>query len=249
MQSVYNFQLTNRKQRRWFIAAITLAALLLLLWVLGDGLYRIYETYKDRKTVQESKIQPNRPAVKQIYSIDTVIKTKLFGEQKKQEIVKKLPEKAPETKLDIALEGLLSANNETIARAIISVKKKAGKLYSVGDDIKDANAVLEEIREDGVLLNRNGIIENLAFVKKTISGNRSVSNLSTPSANNIDQSRNTRGNNGSNPTNTNRSRATNSSTNTEGNSKRRAIKRPNFKGLDKAIERELESALDDLNKQ
>ena len=249
MQSVYNFQFTNRKQRRWFVIGITLIALLLLLWVLGSGLYRTYNTYTERKIANESAVVINRRATKPEYSIDTVIKTKLFGEQAKEVAVVKRPEKAPETKLDLALEGLVSANNKTIARAIISVKKKKGKLYKVGDDIKDANAVLEEIREDGVLLNRNGIIENLAFIKKTVSGNRSTSSLSTPSQS-ASLSANTRPE--ANNPNVNRSRASTSNTaeaTQVNDTKRRAIKRPNFKGLDAAIERELESALDDLDKK
>ena len=247
MQSVYNFQFANRKQRRWFVIAITLIAMLFLLWVLGNGLYRIYDTYKDRKAAKQSTVVINRPSTKSDYSIDTVIRTKLFGDQKKVEVVKRV-EKAPETKLDLAIQGLLSASNETIARAIISVKKKKGELYKVGDDIKGANAVLEEIREDGVLLNRNGIIENLAFVKKTVSGNRSIASLSSPSQANDPGFTNDRAPNNSQPVN--RSRVTpNNAQNPNGSSKRRAIKRPSFKGLDAAIERELEAALDDLDKK
>ena len=245
MQSVHNFQFANRKQRRWFVTAITLIALLLFLWALGNGLYRTYSTFKERKAARESTVIINRASIKSNYSIDTVIKTKLFGEQKKKVAVER-PKKAPETKLDIALEGLLSANNNKIARAIISVKKKKGELYKVGDDIKGANAVLEEIRENGVLLNRNGIIENLAFVKKTISGNRSISEFSPvnspePGINNPSN----------NPRQVNRSRPTAATNNQQGrdaNTKRRAIKRPSFKGLDAAIERELEAALEEIKK-
>jgi len=242
MQSVYNFQFANRKQRRWFVIAITIIALLFFVWVLGNGLYRIYDTYKERKAAEKSTVVINRPAVKSNYSIDTVVKTKLFGEQKKKVVIKR-PPVAPETKLDLAIEGLLSANNEVIARAIISVKKKKGGLYKVGDEIKGAkNVVVEEIRENGVLLNRNGIIENLAFIKKTVSGNRSITNFSpvrTPTSSRV--SRNS-------ATNANRSRAPSNRTPQKNDSKRRAIKRPNFKGLDAAIERELEAALDDLER-
>ena len=98
MLSLYNFQFANRKQRRWFVIAITLLASLLLLWVLGNGLYRTYDTYKERKAAKKNTVVLNRPVGKPTYSIDTVIKTKLFGDQKKKAVVKKKSQAAKKRK-------------------------------------------------------------------------------------------------------------------------------------------------------
>lgn len=83
MQAVYNFQFANRKQRRWFVIIITSIAFLFFVWVLANGMYRIYSTYKERKAAAESTVTIDRQIEKTNYSIDTVIKTKLFGEQKR----------------------------------------------------------------------------------------------------------------------------------------------------------------------
>lgn len=243
MQSSFNMNFATRKQKKWLVRGLTLLAILCLLAVLGNGLYRAYDTYKDRKKAQQNAPLIERPTVKSEYSIDTVISTRLFGEQQVKKVVVELPKVAPETKLDISLEGLLSATNAVIARAIISVKKKKGGLYKVGDEIEGANATLEEIRPDGVLLNRNGVIENLAFIKKTVSGNRAGNSFggASPSANPgfTPRTRNQ---------GINRSRPTNNDFDQARSSGRRAVKRPNFKGLDAAIERELEEALEELER-
>lgn len=144
----------------------------------------------------------------------------------------------------MTIEGLLSANDETIARAIISVKKKKGDLYKVGDEIKGANAVVEEIREDSVLLNRNGVIENLAFVKKTISGNRSITSFPPTNPYNrtiIAEQYNRPSNNLNRPRPSNNNQVNNNKPK-QGATKR--IKRPNFKGLDAALERELDATIE-----
>ena len=132
MQSSFNINFATRKQKKWLVRGLTLFAALCLLAALGNGLYRAYDTYKDRKKAQQATPLIERPTVKSEYSIDTVISTRLFGEQKvKKQVVVERPKVAPETKLDISLEGLLSATNAVIARAIISVKKKKGGLYKV----------------------------------------------------------------------------------------------------------------------
>lgn len=228
MQTVYDFNLSNRQHKSWLIRIVTMLAGVLLLWTLAYGLYyQVYGVYKERKQQEKNTVLVNAEPARSNYQIQRVIAAHLFGEKKA--VVQKLQEKAPETKLDLTIEGLVHfVGSQNKARAIISVKKKKGELYQVGDELKNTQVKLEEIRQDGVLLNRNGVIENLAFIKKTVSGNRSVTNFEPVNStlptreqqiDEVMQKRQQSINNGG------------------AQQPRRAIRKPNFRGLDEALEK------------
>ncbi len=71
------------------------------------------------------------------------------------------PTKAPVTKLNLTLKGVLAATPAELASAIIA-KGKTGKedIYSIGDKIQ-GGVEIEEIHPDHVVLNRNGRLEIL----------------------------------------------------------------------------------------
>jgi general secretion pathway protein C len=77
----------------------------------------------------------------------------------------KKPTKAPVTKLNLTLKGVLAAKPSELASAIIA-KGKSGKedIYSIGDKIQ-GGVELEEIHPDHVVLNRNGRSEILKLQK------------------------------------------------------------------------------------
>ncbi|MGH1541157.1 MAG: type II secretion system protein N [Arenicella sp.] len=236
MQAVYNFNVINRQQKKWLTRAATFLGALVLLWVLLYGLYHVYDIYRDRKYAAKQTVVINPQPISSGYSIDTVVSTHLFGE-KKAIVEKPKPKVVPTTKLDLTIEGLLSASSEEKARAIISVKKKRGALYKVGDELKGTKVKLEEIRADGVLLNHNGNIENLAFKKKIISTNRSLVSFESqqPSNDGFPPLPSSSGNTQQNSFNGSSQASGNQLPKTNGN--RRPIRRPNFKGLDEALEK------------
>ena len=75
------------------------------------------------------------------------------------------PTKAPVTKLNLTLKGVLAATPSELASAIIA-KGKSGKedIYSIGDKIQ-GGVEIEEIHPDHVVLNRNGRSEILKLQK------------------------------------------------------------------------------------
>jgi len=79
--------------------------------------------------------------------------------------VSKTSTKAPVTKLNLTLKGVLAATPSELASAIIA-KGKSGKedIYSIGDKIQ-GGVEIEEIHPDHVVLNRNGRSEILKLQK------------------------------------------------------------------------------------
>jgi len=79
--------------------------------------------------------------------------------------VRKKSTKAPVTKLNLTLKGVLAATSPELASAIIA-KGKSGKedIYSIGDKIQ-GGVEIEEIHPDHVVLNRNGRSEILKLQK------------------------------------------------------------------------------------
>jgi len=106
------------------------------------------------------------------YRINDVVGANLFGNPEKS---KPVVRKAPKTTLNLTLHGILSTSDSNIARAIISSnKRKKEQLYSVNEKIDGANASIQEIREQEVIINRNGSIESLPLKKVVSEGNNII---------------------------------------------------------------------------
>lgn len=255
MDSILNF--ANQRQRKLITTILLVLAIALLLWVILSGLYyTVYGIYKERKINNRTPVQVNMPQNQRSSNISRTLSRNLFGKKRivttPPKPTKIVPKIAPETKLDLSLKGLLSATNPETARAIISVKKKPGKLYRTGDSLEGADGVtIEEIKPDSVLINRNGNIENLALVKKKSSGKGGILSFgSHDPLNELPIGRQAV----RSPT-INRSRPNQNVQ--RNNSGRRAIRRPSpsqFKGLDAAISRDgfdesVEKALEEAMEQ
>lgn len=86
--------------------------------------------------------------------------------------------KAPETKLNLTLKGVLAAKPMALASAIIA-QGKSGKedIYSVGDRMP-GGVLIKEIHPEYVVLERNGQLETLKLQK--ISGAGGIGSLGLP---------------------------------------------------------------------
>lgn len=89
----------------------------------------------------------------------------LFGESDKA--VVQTARKAPETKLNLTLRGVLAATPNELASAIIA-QGKAGRedIYSIGDKMSDG-VLIKEIHPTYVVLERNGQLETLKLPKES----------------------------------------------------------------------------------
>ena len=77
---------------------------------------------------------------------------------------------APDTVLQLKLDGVFASNNPQQSSAIISEQGQGiGKLYQVGQQVS-GGATLSAVYVDRVLLQRNGVDEVLRFVKTNLLG-------------------------------------------------------------------------------
>lgn len=175
------------------------------------------------------EIAPIQTRVKESYRVADIVRANLFGDPSPAKVVQK---NAPKTTLDLTLQGVLSATDQNMARAIIMSGKRNSKLYSIGETIQGAGVSIEEIRASEVLLNRSGAIERLPLVKgKGSSGDNSIISYSNGSSGGVPNTELV--SNASASTGISRSTPRPRSANGE----RRKVKKPNFSGLDRALQK------------
>ena len=219
----------NRLWHKHGLQATWVVALLCLVVAIGKIGWTIYnQSSIKQNNYQHQAIAPLNQGTQQSYRIGDVVAANLFGDPKPRVVVTK----APKTTLDLTLQGILWASDEQFARAIIQSGKKKTELYSIGEAIKGAGVTIKEIRDDEVLLNRNGATESLPLVKKTSSGNRQIITF-TSSTNDQAFSANAA------PLNaTTRQASLRSARKARAaNGKPRKIRKPNFSGLDRALKK------------
>ena len=85
----------------------------------------------------------------------------LFG---RLEVADPLPQSidAPETKLNLELQGIFIAQDAKLSTAIVAQKNKTGELFAIGDKLP-GNATLAAVFEDHVLIRRGTRVEKLLF--------------------------------------------------------------------------------------
>jgi len=69
---------------------------------------------------------------------------------------------APETKLNLELKGVFTAENEAESTAIVSESNKTGETYHIGDRLP-GNAILSAVYDDHILIKRGSRFEKLKF--------------------------------------------------------------------------------------
>jgi len=90
----------------------------------------------------------------------------LFGvvNEQKQPIKTQQAVKAPITRLNLTLKGIIASGQPNIAKAIIADSSKNENFYSIGAKIP-GGAILEEIHVNHVILKRNNRLETLQLPK------------------------------------------------------------------------------------
>ena len=92
---------------------------------------------------------------------------------------------APETKLNLELQGVFIANDAAASTAIVAEGAKDGKLYDIGKSLP-GNAVLEGVFHDHILLRRGARIEKLKFSDAAF---RTATSASATRAGNVPRAR------------------------------------------------------------
>lgn len=223
----------NRTWNRHGLKIVYTIAILLCLMIIASITWGVY-SQNNVKTLNyaEQQIAPIEQRKKQSYNVNNIVAANLFGN----------PNPAPvkqvvtTTTLDLTLQGVLSASNNLLARAIIRSGKSKSKVYSVGQNIKGAGVSVEEIRVDEVLINRNGAIESLPLKKKNASLTDSLLTYNSQGSSGTLSATREEGlyDNYSAPEG-NIERSTPKPRSPNG--QRRPIKKPNFSGLDRALQK------------
>lgn len=146
---------------------ITAVAAGLFLISLAASGYEVYQYYLSQQAVEELPVAelPTRRDPK--YNIRQIVAAHLFGDL--QAVRNQPAAVAPQTKLNLELQGVLAASNPDMARAIIAVGSKEGKLYGVGTEIEGTNASIKTIQGNVVILSRDGGTESLSMPKEMVS--------------------------------------------------------------------------------
>jgi general secretion pathway protein C len=102
----------------------------------------------------------------------------LFGEYQ-PEAVEAAPviEAAPETRLNLVLQGVFASDNPENGSAVISKKGGSGDFFTTGKDVF-GQAILRQVFSNRVILERNGQFETLKFEDTPSTGGTIASNSS-----------------------------------------------------------------------
>ena len=113
---------------------------------------------------------PRKPA-------SSIARLNLFGDVQQSNVV--VAAEAPETRLNLELQGVFIATVTADSTAIVAERGKDGELFSIGDRLP-GNAVLEAVLNDHILLKRGGQIEKLMFSDSNIRQQFSANETGSP---------------------------------------------------------------------
>lgn len=224
---------TISSSRIWTRHGLKIAYAISCLLVLGSVASVVWniriQSQVKKANYAKQTIAPINKRPKESYRVNDIVRANLFGNPNPAPVARV----APKTTLDLTLQGVLAATDNAMARAIIMSGKRNSKLYSIGESIQGAGVSIEEIKASEVLLNRNGAIESLPLVKSKASakGNSSIITYSDNSSGQISQPELQAA--AVRPSEIRRSGPRPRSE----NGQRRKIKKPNFSGLDRALQK------------
>ena len=107
-----------------------------------------------KQTASSNQVKPDR-------NTQQLSRLNLFGLVAKT--ASSVVQDAPETRLNLELQGIFISENAADSSAIIAEKSKSGRLFRVGDKLP-GNAYLHAVRPDHILLRRGSRLEKLMFL-------------------------------------------------------------------------------------
>ncbi len=128
--------------------------------------------------------QPASTASQASESID-LASLNLFGRVREREDAQVVD--APETKLNLELQGVFTTADRELSTAIVAEGNKPGELYQIGDRLP-GNAMLTDVFETYILIKRGDRVEKLMFEDSALreqSGNVSSTGNVSSSAGNL----------------------------------------------------------------
>ena len=150
-------QLFNDHSRKVATATSILLIVLMSLTVAHTVLFFI-ETMARPVIILDSTTASSSAITQPTFKVSSL---ELFG---RLEVADTLPQAldAPETKLNLELQGIFIAQDAKLSTAIVAQKNKTGELFAIGDKLP-GNATLAAVFEDHVLIRRGTRVEKLLF--------------------------------------------------------------------------------------
>ena len=150
---------------------ISFGLLGLALLILGWALYGTVQTVLFHSSLRTAPPPQQAAArVKPVtsgYKVKQIVNAHLFGRAQARETTSRVTQ-APQTKLRLALLGVVASNKPEFARAVIGVNAASGKNYAVGDKIAGTDATLHAVEKSRVILDRNGQYESLKMIREVL---------------------------------------------------------------------------------
>jgi general secretion pathway protein C len=150
----------TRNARLALIAKLVLVALIAL--SAAKMTWQIFSLTQTQEPLKPLGTTTSRPGQPPAGGFSKVADLHLFGEAAPEKVLVAAPIKAPETRLQLVLNGIFSSDTPAISMAIIAEKGKKDVTYFKGDTVP-GNARLHEIYADRVILSRAGKFETLSL--------------------------------------------------------------------------------------
>jgi general secretion pathway protein C len=144
----------------------TIVSLLLIVacaWLLVEITWMFFPQTEDASLPARQKVKPQVNKQKQQDNFKQLTSANVFGVSEKAVVQQQT--KAPETKLNLTLKGVLAATPMKIASAIIAQGKNGKEdIYGIGDKMP-GGVIIKEIHPEYVVLERSGRLETLKLQK------------------------------------------------------------------------------------
>lgn len=140
--------------------------------------YNIYQRHFVQQQIGSNYLFDDLPTFNKIpvtADIDAIIKAHIFGlvpEKPSQAptIAKKTPVKVvPKTRLNIKLTGIIDGDSPENGMAMLEVDRGNTLVVAVGEKIGKTDATLHQVLPGEVLVDREGTIESVKMVRKSLS--------------------------------------------------------------------------------
>ena len=150
-------QLFNDYSRKIATATSILLIVLMSLTVANTALF-FMETMNSPGIILDSTPASTSVITQPTFKVSNL---ELFGRLENADIVPQAID-APETKLNLELQGIFITEDAKFSTAIVAQKNKTGELFAIGDKLP-GNARLAAVLEDHVLIRRGTKMEKLLF--------------------------------------------------------------------------------------
>ena len=139
---------------------------MLLIWVAYQEMLQFQKINQPLQEKVSSQNQGNNTFQQNFsYNLTNIGNSVFF-----KSISKSKPKKviAKKTSLKLSLEGIVSADNSDMSRALIRSQQQKAISYKVGDSIKGTNAKLNSVEAFRVIIDRAGVLESLELDRKKV---------------------------------------------------------------------------------